>query len=135
MNKDHTYSSMIYDIKGMCIRIHKALGAGLLESAYKKALVVLLKKSGYKVIEEAGIDIKFEDVEITNAFRADLIVNDMLIIELKAVEKLEKPHFLQFGTYLQLSGIPYGLLVNFHSKDIFQGMYTASLQKLRELYH
>lgn len=85
------------------------------------------------MLEEVPIPISFENVRIENAFRADIIVNNSIIIELKAVEELNKSHFLQLATYLQLSDIPQGLLVNFHS-DIFKGMFTTDLNELRKKY-
>lgn len=110
------------------------MDSGLLENAYRKLLVALLKKEGYEVLEEVPIPISFENVRIENAFRADIIVNNSIIIELKAVEELNKSHFLQLATYLQLSDIPQGLLVNFHSPDIFKGMFTTDLNELRKKY-
>ncbi len=127
-------ADLMYNIKRLCIKIHRTFGFGLLENAYRKLLVALLKKEGYEVLEEVPIPISFENVKIENAFRADIIVNNSIIIELKAVEELNKSHFLQLATYLQLSDIPQGLLVNFHSPDIFKGMFTTDLNELRKKY-
>ena len=125
---------MVYSVKGICIKVHKALGCGLLESAYRKVLTHALRKEGFRVDEEVPINLVYDGDIIPNAFRADLVVNDVLIIEIKAVEELQPVHHLQIGSYLQLTGIPYGLLVNFHTKKLTDGMFTTRLGDLKKRF-
>lgn len=114
--------------------IHRAVGPGLLEHAYQKILKAKLTKCGYNVESEVPVSITYDDIVIENAYRADLIVNNSLIIELKAVEKLERVHYLQLSSYMQLSNLPYGLLVNFRSRNLMEGMYSMRLCDLKNKY-
>ena len=104
------------------LEIHKALGPGLLESVYEQVLAGKLKKEGLQVEVQKKISIVYEDIKIENAFRADMVINDLVIIELKSVEKLEKVHFKQLLTYLRLSNKKLGLLINFNTELIKNGI-------------
>ena len=102
--------------------IHTTLGPGLLESVYEKVLASKLEKEGLQVEVQKKISIIYEDMKIENAFRADLVINDLVIIELKSIEKLEKVHFKQLLTYLRLSNKKLGLLINFNTELIKNGI-------------
>ena len=104
------------------LEMHKALGPGLLESVYEQVLAGKLEKEGLQVEVQKKISITYEDILIENAFRADLVVNDLVIVELKSVEKLEKVHFKQLLTYLRLSNKKLGLLINFNTELIKNGI-------------
>jgi GxxExxY protein len=126
----------LYQIKGICMDIHSELGCGLLESAYQAVLYHELTKAGYSVKKEVLIPIMYHDEIIENAYRADLVVDDSIIIELKAVKELLTEHKVQLGTYLQISNYPVGLLVNFHEHEtlIPNGIHTMSRSELINKY-
>ncbi|MEZ5813718.1 MAG: GxxExxY protein [Alphaproteobacteria bacterium] len=94
---------------------HKELGAGLLESAYELALVHMLKRHhDFKVERQKTLPVEIDGLKIEAGFRPDLIIEDQVIVELKAVEKLIPLHKAQLITYLKLSGVKVGLLINFN---------------------
>jgi GxxExxY protein len=101
-------------IIGCAIKIHSKLGPGLLESAYEKALAYELEKSGLILNIQKIIPIIYDEIEIDEGFRADIIVNDMVILELKSVKKIDDIHLKQLLTYLKLSNKKLGLLINFN---------------------
>lgn len=124
----------LYAIRGICMKVHRELGCGLLEKTYHLVLVHALRKAGYDVRTEVPIDIRYDGDEIKCAFRADIIVDNRLIIELKAVDELQKIHHLQLSSYMQLTDMPLGLLVNFHEQNLLHGMFTTTLDRLKSLY-
>ncbi len=99
-------------------RIHSELGPGLLESAYRTVLVYLLIKQGFAVESEVSIPVKFDGMQHGAGYRADVIVNGVVLIELKSVDELGKIHFKQVITYLKLSGLRLGLLINFNCEHL-----------------
>jgi len=105
-----------------CYRIHTTLGPGLLESVYLEILLYELKKLGLKCEKEVGIPVHYEDVRLDLGFRADLIVVNLVIIELKATEKVLPVHKKQLMTYLRLTAMKLGLLVNFNVNLIKDGI-------------
>ncbi len=105
-----------------CYKIHTTLGPGLLESVYLEVLMCELKRSGMKCEKEVGIPVRYEDVKLDLGFRADLIVEDSVIVELKAVEKVLPVHKKQLMTYLRLTEKKLGLLINFNANLIKDGI-------------
>jgi GxxExxY protein len=105
-----------------CYRIHTKLGPGLLESVYLEILIYELKKAGLTCKKEVGIPVHYEDVKLDLGFRADLIVENLVIIELKSVEKVQSVHKKQVTPYLKLTGMKLGLLVNFNVNLIKDGI-------------
>jgi len=103
-------------------RIHTSLGPGLLESVYGTLLAFELEKRGLRVIREAEIPIFYEQTRISVGFRADLIVDDQVIVEIKSVDALAPVHKKQLLTYLRLSGKRLGLLINFNVALIKDGI-------------
>ena len=103
-------------------RVHTKLGPGLLESVYETVLEFELKSRGFKVTPQGPIEIQDEQLAIPDAFRADLIVNGLVIVDLKPVEKVTDLHKKQLLTYLKLSGKRLGLLINFGSELIKHGI-------------
>ncbi len=102
------------------MKVHSALGPGLLESAYEACLVHELRKTGLKVISQLALPIVYDGVTIDAGYRIDCLVDDVVIVELKAVEKILPIHEAQILSYLKLSRKPLGLLLNFnvvHMKD------------------
>lgn len=104
------------------MKVHTALGPGLLESAYEACLVHELRKRGRKVSSQAALPVVYEGVEIDVGYRIDLLVEDMVIVELKAVERLLPIHDAQLLSYLKLSGRKLGLLINFNVLHLRDGI-------------
>ena len=94
-------------------QIHKRLGPGLLESVYEVVLAYELKKRGLKTARQAAVPITYDSLEFEEGFRADVVVEDKVIVELKSVESVSKVHKKQLLTYLRLAVKRLGLLVNF----------------------
>ena len=90
------------------------MGPGLLESAYKKALVFELSRNGYKAEVQKSISINYEGITIDEGYRADIVVNDIVLIELKSVKQIEDIHLKQLLTYIRLSNKKLGLLINYN---------------------
>lgn len=103
-------------------KVHKGLGAGLLESAYEECLYYEIKKAGLKVEKQKVLPVIYDEVELDAGYRIDLIVEDKVIVELKAVENLNNVHLAQTLTYLKLSGCRLGLLINFNVALIKHGI-------------
>jgi len=107
-----------HDLSGVvlteAIYIHKILGPGLLESAYEKCLTYRLNKAGLSVEVQKPIPLVFEEVNLECGFRCDLLVENKLIVEVKAVEQLNDVHTAQVITYLKLTDKKLGLLINFN---------------------
>jgi len=104
-------------IIGLAMKVHRTLGPGFLESVYQKALLYELVKTGFAVESDKPIQVCYENV-IVGDFKADLIVNDELIIELKAVSLLVVEHEIQLVNYLTATGKDVGLLINFGGKSL-----------------
>ena len=101
-------------IIGLAIKVHSALGPGLLESAYEKALVFELSRNGYKAEVQKSISINYEGIILDEGYRADIVVNDIVLVELKSVKQIEDIHLKQLLTYIRLSNKKLGLLINFN---------------------
>ena len=104
------------------MKIHSALGPGLLESAYAACLKHELVKRGLKVACEVPLPVVYDDVRLDAGYRLDLVVEDTVVVELKAIEALAPIHQAQIISYLKLSGKPIGLLINFHSLHLKDGI-------------
>jgi GxxExxY protein len=102
--------------------IHKKLGPGLLESVYEAVLAARLARSGLLVERQKPIAIEFEGLSIVDGFRADLVVEGRLIVEVKSVERPAPIHAKQLLTYLRLTGQPLGLLMNFGCETFREGV-------------
>lgn len=109
-----TENDISYDIRGAAFKIHSALGPGLLESVYEVALNYELTKMGYDVKSQVGLPVVYENIKLELGYRIDLLINDLVIIEIKSVEALADVHYKQLLTYLKLSGKKLGLLINFN---------------------
>ena len=96
------------------IKVHKALGPGLLESVYQKCLAYELGKVGLKIACEVSLPVKYEEINVDLGFRVDMLVNDLVIVENKTVEKLAPIHEAQLLTYLKLSQLKLGFLLNWN---------------------
>jgi GxxExxY protein len=109
------------------IRVHKALGPGLLEKVYEECLCHLMIKDGLRFERQKELPILFEDVYLDAGFRMDFVVEDKIILELKATEKLIPLHEAQLYTYLKISKLPLGLLLNFNTKLLKDGIRRIAM--------
>jgi GxxExxY protein len=113
------------------LKIHKTLGPGLLESVYQATLVFELRKRGLKVVSQLPFPVCYEGVKLDLGFRADLVVGDKVVIEIKSVEALAPVHRKQLGTYLRLIDKRLGLLINFNVELIRDGIHRV-VNKLKD---
>lgn len=105
-----------------CFKIHTTLGPGLLESVYESVLAYELQKRGLSVVRQLALPVVYDGIVLDEGFRIDLIVEDLVIVELKSVEIVVPVHKKQLNTYLRLSGKKLGLLVNFGANLIKDGI-------------
>lgn len=118
----YTENDLSNIVIGEAIHIHKTLGPGLLESVYENCLYYRLIKSGLYVKQQHPIPVVFEEMKLECGYRADLIVENKVIIEIKAVEALNDIHKAQVLTYLKLSNLKLGLLMNFNVLYLKNGL-------------
>jgi len=111
-----------FDIIGCAYKVHSGLGPGLLESTYQVCLEYELKKMGYNVEAEKALPVIYDEIKLDAGYRIDLMVNKSVIVELKSVEGINDVHIAQLLTYLKLSNVKLGLLINFNVKDLKQGI-------------
>ena len=107
---------------GLAIEVHKALGPGLLESAYQECLFYKIKQAGLLVQKEKPMPLIFEEVKLECGNRIDLLVENKLVIELKSVESLNDVHLAQTLTYMKLGNYKLGLLINFNVSLLSKGI-------------
>lgn len=111
-----------YKIRGIVYEIYNTLGPGLFESVYEEILFFELKELGFKVKRQVAIPVIWKELKMEHGFRADLIVENKVIIEIKSVENLAKVHYKQLATYVKLTGLKLGLLINFYEDNINEGI-------------
>ena len=109
-------------VVGACLDVHRALGPGLLESVYRDCLVLAVEDAGCRVATEVPVPVTFRGRAARHPLRLDLLVDDCLLVELKAVEKVTPLHQAQLLTYLRLSNRSLGLLVNFNVTYVRDGI-------------
>ena len=109
-------------IIGLAIEVHRRLGPGLLESVYRQCLAYEFSKNGIDFVMEQPIPIKYKEIKIDCGFRADFIVADCIIVELKAVERVIPIHEAQLMTYLKVTKLKVGLLMNFNVRLLRKGI-------------
>ena len=110
------------DIIGASIEVHRRLGPGLLESAYRACLAHELRKRGFHVIEEQPVPVIYDEVKLECGFRADLIVNGTMVVELKAKTAIHPVDEAQLLSHLRLLKKRLGLLINFHEVKLVDGV-------------
>ena len=118
-----TENDLSYKIIGAAIEMHKNLGPGLLESAYESALCYDLQQMGFDVKTQVSMPMIYKEIKMDVGYRIDLLVENKIIIELKAVENLSPVHYAQTLTYLKLSDLKLALLINFNSKILRDGIH------------
>jgi len=104
------------------VNVHSTLGPGLLEKAYEECLFYTLQKRGLKVAKQVELPIIFEELTVSNAFRLDMLVEDQIILELKSCEAISPLHMAQIYTYLKLTKKPLGMILNFNSRLMKDGI-------------
>lgn len=107
-------NEITYKIRRAAFRVHHALGPGLLESVYEAALKYELQQEGLVIESQLGVPVVYKEVRLDTGFRLDLLVNNLVVVEIKSVECLAEVHFKQVLTYLRLTGKKVGLLINFN---------------------
>jgi len=116
------YLTLTEAIIGASIEVHKRLGPGLLESAYRICLAYELRKRGFEVVEEKPVPVIYDDVKLECGFRADLIVNGQVVVELKAKSAIHPVDKAQVLSHLRLLNLRFGLLINFHEERVVDGV-------------
>ena len=111
-------TQLSYQIIGCAIKVHKELGPGLLEGVYEKCLKYELEKNGFIVHQQLLIPVIYDELEMEINLRVDLLVNDTIVVELKAIEHILPVHEAQLLTYMKLLQKPQGLLINFYTDNI-----------------
>lgn len=113
---------------GACIRVHRELGPGLLESAYERCLAHELRELGLNFEQQRALPVIYRDLDLECGYRLDFVIEESLILEIKATERLLPVHEAQLLTYLKLSGIRAGLLINFNAQTLKQGIRRLTLK-------
>ena len=123
-------------ITGNAMLVHRKYKSGLLESAYEAALRYLLEQDGFKVERQVYLPIYWEDIQLDQTYRMDLVVNDDIILELKAIGHIESVHRRQLFSYMNLTHKPYGMLINFGAESLYSEWYhrdkeTGKIEKVK----
>ncbi|MBN2521456.1 MAG: GxxExxY protein [Bacteroidales bacterium] len=118
-----TENELSYIIRGAIFKVYNTLGPGLLESVYVAALVYELKKAGLLIKTEVPLPVIYEQEKLELGFRIDILVNDLVIIEVKSIELLAEVHHKIVLTYLKLSSKKLAILVNFNTQNIAESIY------------
>ena len=118
----NTLDGLSYRVIGCAMAVYKRLGPGLLESVYERALVHELKLNGIRVESQVTINVDYKGIDIGDGLRMDLLVDDTIVVELKSVEELKPIHHKQLLTYLRLANRRLGLLINFNTTDLMDGI-------------
>jgi GxxExxY protein len=116
------HAALTRQIIGLAIRVHRHFGPGLLESIYEACLCQELAEAGLKFTRQVKLPLTYHGVSLDQGFRADIIVDGSVILEIKAVDKIVPLHESQMLTYLKLSGCRVGLLINFNSCTLKEGL-------------
>jgi GxxExxY protein len=118
-----TENDISYIIRGAIFKVYNELGPGLLESVYEEILAYELSKQGLDVMRQTPIPVYYDNIKMDIGFRSDILVNNKVIIELKSTESISEVHHKQIITYLKLSKLKLGILVNFNTNNIADSIY------------
>ena len=116
-------NEITYILRGCIFKVFNTLGPGLLESAYEAALLFEIKKTGLEVRSQVALPMIYESVNMDIGYRIDLLIENKVLMEIKSVESIVEVHHKQLITYLKLSGLQLGLLVNFNTSIIANSIY------------
>lgn len=118
-----TENDISFIIRGAIYKVYNSLGPGLLESAYEAVLIYELAKEGLEVKAQVSVPLVYDNIKMDVGYRIDLLVENKVIIEIKSVENLAEVHHKQVLTYLKLSGLKLGILVNFNCAEIDKSIF------------
>ena len=124
------------EITGEAMRVHSKYRGGLLESAYEAALKYLLEKKGYSLESQVFLPMYWEDVRLDKGYRMDLVINGNIIVELKAINHIDTAHRRQLWNYMNLTHLPYGMIINFSPNGLYSEWYhrdeqTGKIEKIK----
>ena len=124
------------DITGVAMLVHRKYHPGLLESAYEAAMKYVLEQEGYTVERQVFLPIFWENVQLDQTYRMDLVIEGDIIVELKAVTHVDTPHRRQLWNYMNLTHTPYGMLINFGTDSLYSEWYerdefTGEIDRVR----
>ena len=119
---EKNYNELTYKIISACIEVHRELGPGLLESVYEVCLLEELEKCGLKAASQVRLPVVYKGKVLSKEFVMDIVVEDLVVLELKTIESLHPLHEVQLVTYLRLSGKKLGLLLNFNVEVMKDGI-------------
>ena len=132
MNK-RKVNQLAFEIISAAIKVHNALGPGLLESVYEKCMIHELGNRGHKVKSQLTIPIHYDGLELDADLRLDILVDDLIVVEIKAVQDLHPIHQAQVLSYMKLLKLPKGILINFHTTKIVDDAEHFVNQIFKEL--
>lgn len=114
-------------ITGIAMKVYNKYHFGLLESAYEAAMRYLLEQEGYRVERQVYLPIYWDDVQLDQTYRMDLVINDNIIVELKSIQYVSDEHRKQLQNYLNITHLKYGMLINFSPERIYSEWYERNL--------
>jgi GxxExxY protein len=126
-NTEENFDLLSYSVIGAAIEVHRHLGSGLLESTYERCLALELKLQGVSFQTQVAMPIVYKGTELDLGYRIDMLVENSLIVELKAVDRVMEIHQAQILTYMKLANIPVGLIINFNSAPLRSGIQRLAL--------
>jgi GxxExxY protein len=133
MVTQNTVNAIAYKVVGCAIEVHKNLGPGLLESVYETCLIEELQEAGLLVRSQVYVPIKYKNKDLGGTLKLDLLVNDLVIVELKADDNMIPLYKAQLLSYLKLTGKPKGLLINFHCENIVEQLVPLVTEEFSKL--
>lgn len=116
-------ADLSFQIIKCALKVHSTLGPGLLESAYEACLLYELQRAGFKVESQVALPVVYDDIKLDLGYRIDLVVEDLVLLELKAIEEILPVHKAQLLSYLRLSKRSLGLLINFNVTHLREGIH------------
>jgi len=126
-------NDIAYRVVGCAIEVHKNLGPGLLESVYEACLIDEIREAGLNVKSQLRVPIQYKNKDLGGALKLDLLVEELIVVELKAVDIMIPLFKAQLLSYLKLTGKPKGLLINFHCENIVQQMVPMVTEEFSKL--
>jgi len=126
-SRDGLHREITERIIGAAIDVHKAIGPGLLESTYEECLDIELRECGLAVLRQLVVPLTYRGKPLASTYRLDLVVENRVIVEVKAVDKLARVHLAQMLSYLHHTGIRVGLILNFNTVILPDGIHRVSL--------
>lgn len=126
-------NEIAYKIVGCAIEVHKHLGPGLLESVYEPCLIEEIKNCGLSVKSQIYVPVKYKEKDLGGILKIDLLINELIIVELKAVDTMIPLYKAQLLSYLKLTTKPKGLLINFHCENIVEQLVPMVTEEFSKL--